>query len=354
MSSESKSARDVIAQEAAEWIVRRDRGLTPAGHRQFAAWREADPRHEAELRRIDCTWTKLDSAGSAPELVAMAERVFEQARARRRHRRIRRTMIVGLGAAAALAVGVFSWSQLGPDREDRIPRLVTENYRVLASTMRSMTLPDGSKAELNGSSRIEVAFTPAERRVILVEGEAHFIVEKNPDRPFFVTAGPVTVRAVGTAFNVRLETASIEVLVTEGQVKLEHASSAATASGDEKTAAGQPDLVRGQRAVINLATPATPANLEVAEVTPGQITDALGWQSTRLIFSNTPLDEVIAGFNHYNTHKLALGDARLRNRTLTGVFRADNLEGFMRLLEASVDVRTELRAPTETVLLPAR
>ena len=36
------------------------------------------------------------------------------------------------------------------------------------------------------------------------------------------------------------------------------------------------------------------------------------------------------------------------------VFRADNLEGFVRLLRHSIDVKAELRTPTETVLLPVR
>jgi transmembrane sensor len=220
--------------------------------------------------------------------------------------------------------------------------------------MQRNTLADGSVAELNGTSRIEVDYSAAERRVRLVEGEAHFVVEKDPDRPFFVTAGTVIVRAVGTAFNVRLESATVEVLVTEGKVKLEQSGSATTPVADSSFVEATPSLIQGQRAVINLVRVDAPAKVEINEVNPSEMTDALGWQSTRLVFNNTPLDEVIAGFNQYNTHRLTLGDARLRGRTLTGVFRADNLDGFVRLLQASVDVKAAPRTPTETVLLPVR
>jgi len=72
------------------------------------------------------------------------------------------------------------------------------------------------------------------------------------------------------------------------------------------------------------------------------------------VFNNTPLHEVVAGFNEYNAHRLTIGDSRIRGRILTGVFRADNLDGFVRLLRASLDVKAEQRTSHETVLLPAR
>ena len=344
----------VVSRTAAEWVARRDRGLSPAEARAFMEWRAADPRHELELARLSGTWHELDSAGSVPELELMADAFLHRARARLRRRRILRAASLTFAAAAALVLGVFTWNHRPSTGTAHSPQRVTENYRVLASTMKRMTLPDGSVAELNGTSRIEIAFTPVERRVHLLDGEAHFVVEKNPDWPFFVTAGPVTVRAVGTAFNVRLESASIEVLVTEGKVKLESADSSSPPISNAPVTDADSSLVQGQRAVINLATTVTGPNVAVGEITPLEMNDALGWQSIRLVFSNTPLEEVVAGFNHYNQVRLVLGDPRLRTRTLTGVFRADNLEGFVRLLRASVDVKTETRAPSEIVLLPIR
>jgi transmembrane sensor len=54
-------------------------------------------------------------------------------------------------------------------------------------------------------------------------GEAHFFVEKDPQRPFVVNAAGIDVRAVGTAFNVRIDPAAVEVLVTEGRVRVDPA-----------------------------------------------------------------------------------------------------------------------------------
>lgn len=344
-----------IAQNAANWVVRRDRGFTAAELREFTTWRNEDARHAAEFDRIAGAWRAMDAMGAAPELAALADEIVVRARARRAHRLRVRLAGFAAAAAAALVLGFVGWNQFRPDVRSFTPRLPSENYRVLPSTVQRLTLPDGSVAELNGASRVEVEFTATARRVRLVEGEAHFIVAPNAERPFFVMAGQVTVRAVGTAFNVRLASEEIEVLVTEGTVKLERGGQgtveAAGASAEDDAA---PALSIGQRAVISRAVAAPAPAIAIGEVDQAAIAATLGWQSTRLVFNNTPLDEVVDGFNRYNAQRLTLGDPKLRTRTLTGVFRADNLDGFLRLLKASVDVKGERRTPTETVLLPVR
>ncbi len=82
-------------------------------------------------------------------------------------------------------------------------------------------LEDGSVVELNALTKLDVQYTPTERRVRLVRGEAYFIVAKNPQRPFRVSANQVTVQAVGTAFSVGLDPKELSVLVTEGKVRVE-------------------------------------------------------------------------------------------------------------------------------------
>ena len=353
-----------ITQQAAEWVVRRDRGLSAAEKRALAKWEEADPRHRVELDRIRGAWNGLNGIGAVPDLVAMADDIAMRARVRRARRRVGRSIFAMSAAAAVITLGFVGWPRMTVPAPSRAA-LVSENVRIIDSTLRRMALPDGSTAELNGNSRIEVEFTPTERRVRLTEGETYFIVAKNPERPFFVTAGPVTVRAVGTAFNVRVATGEIEVLVTEGKVQIEHdypaASGPAASSGLPTSPAAAhagstapAALVAGQRAVIDRAASRAAPAVAINEVSRAEINDALGWQTTRLVFNNTPLEEVVAGFNHFNHHQLTLGDPKLRHRGLTGTFRADNLEGFIALLKASIDVKAELRTPTETVLLPMR
>ena len=336
-----------ISQEAAEWVIRRDRGLSADEKPLFDAWL-GEPVHREEFLRVAASWRGLDHLTSEPSLAAAAEAVVSGVKARKARRRF--TVMTGgcLAAAAAVAFGCFLWLRPVPAPE--------VNYQIIASTSREVTLSDGSIAMLNGDSRIETDYTPEARRIRLVQGEAHFTVAKNPQRPFYVIAGPVSVRAVGTAFNVRLGSSAVEVLVTEGRVQVNdsiHGGSllpaVSAAALDEQ--ADEALLVAGQQVVINLAPIANaPAQASVAVVTPAEMERSLAWQSTQLVFDDTPLDDVVTAFNHYNRRALVVGDAELGNRRITGVFRADNLDGFLRLLEAGGDVRTESRGENGTVL----
>lgn len=330
-----------IAAEASAWMARRDRGLSGAERCEFECWRAADARHAREFARLEAAWRGLDRMREVPALEQMAEAVVARAQARRQRTR-RAWSFVSLAAAAAVALMLTR----GPEapRPAAIAR-APENVRVLASTLARETLPDGSVVELNGTSRIAVEFTPEVRHVRLVAGEAHFVVAKNPARPFLVSAAGVTVRAVGTAFNVRMAPEALEVLVTEGRVSVQNPPASGTAPGEPVA------LAAGQRAVVPLRVDTVDV-VSVRDVSRSEMDDYLAWQSTRLVFDNTSLAEVVDAFNRYNGHVLVLGDPRLANRRLTGVFRADNLDGFVRLLRASADVRSERRGEREVVLLP--
>jgi transmembrane sensor len=350
-SGEEPSSAEAIAAAAADWVVRRDRGLSVREQDEFARWQAADPRHAAELTRQYDAWASLDAIKAAPDLSALADDIFDRARARRARRR--RIVFSLLGAAAAIAL---TWSTLlqrdANGRSTGTLAPAKASVQVLASTARHQFLPDGSVAELNGDSLIELDFTPAERRVRLVRGEAHFFVSKNAQRPFLVTAGSVTVRAVGTAFNVRLGANSgLEVLVTEGKVRLDGTASVSTPAAPEPAA---PALTVGQRAHVEPAAAGELPAVSIDRPKPHEVDEALGWQAMRLVFDRTSLDEVVAAFNRHNIRQFVIADPTLRSLTLTGTFRADNAQAFSRLLEASIDVRAEPRAGDVIALVPAR
>jgi transmembrane sensor len=341
-----------LAQTAAQWVVSRDRGLNSAESKALSEWLAADARHAAEYARIEKGWTSLDRIGGVPELASLTDAIETRCKSRRRRRRIP-ILAFGFLAAAAAVAGVLIWAgaRVGPvSAEMENP---AKNYVVLASTAHRAQLPDGSVAQLKGDSRIETEYVPGERRVRLLRGEAEFVVARNPERPFIVSAGPVTVRAVGTDFVVRLAPGLVEVLVTEGKVHVADApeagaepnSSAARLGGESFASA----LVANERAVIHTARGAG-ASLTIDKPTPAELDEALAWESTRLVFDQTPLDQVVGAFNRYNTHKLTLVDPALRARTLTGVFRTDNLAGFIRLLPASIDVVVEANGDNQTLL----
>lgn len=305
---------------AARWVARRDRGLTPAEQDEFLQWLAADPRHGERLARHQRGWNELARLSLwRPEHAAEPNPDVLAPPRRSRTPILRWVAPVTLAAAAAIAVGFLVL---------RSPTASIPDTVAAEPGYRQQVLDDGSLVELNRGARLTVAYAPAERRVRLAQGEALFTVAKDATRPFVVEAGGVTIRALGTAFTVRLGSAAVEVLVTEGRVELNRPTAPLAAA---------PQVEAGQRVSIPFAGPPAPT----VTVTPEEIERTLAWQPRLLEFASTPLAEVAVAFNRRNRVQLVVADEALRSLPIGASFRSDNLDGFVRLLETSFGVRCE-------------
>ena len=340
-----------VAHEAAAWVLRGDRRLTPAEQDEFSAWLAADPRHGAQLARHRHHWRQLDRLGQwLPE---HSERPNPDLLAPPLRRRLGRfiPVVLPLAAAAAIIALALIWFQARPSSAsaDRA------NASAIVAAPSERTLPDGSIVALNRGAEVAVDFSAAERRVQLKRGEAHFVVTKDATRPFVVTAEGVTVRAVGTAFNVRLDSAAVEVLVTEGQVALardgdgtKEAGGGNSGSRNSPSASSPAALLSARQRAVVSRSPATAP--QIATLTPGEIERVLAWQHRLLDFTAAPLAEIVAAFNRRNAVQLVLADSELAVVRISAAFRSDNVAGFVHLLEAGFGVRAERRGETEIVL----
>lgn len=326
---------------AAAWLAQRDEGLTADEAADFERWQQADPQHAAAVARLERTWTALQQLREfRPESRVHPNRdLLAAARPAARIIPFPSAALAGLAAAAAIAAFVW-W----PHPAALAPEVATAPavYATTAGGYQRVTLDDGSLLELNADSRVRVAYTRAERRVQLERGEGHFTVAKNPQRPFFVVAGNVAVRAVGTAFNVRLAGDEVEVLVTEGRVRVENQAAGAAAP------AGAPELGVGQRLVLSAQTGAAPVQPE--NLAPEAVQQVLAWQGSWLRFVDTPLASVVDQFNRHNRLQIELADASLASMPVDGNFRAENVEAFLRLLDSQPSLTVDRVDPDRIIL----
>ena len=326
MSSPSPdSPENTLRATAARWAVRRDRGLSAAESIDYELWLAADPRHAAAMQRTSAAWSLLDripESAAAPILAA----------ATRRRSFWRRTVTFGsLAAAAALAVGLFVWSRpLPADPTLSAPALSA------TTTPRLVTLSDGTVVQLNTGGAVVEEFTADTRHVTLTRGEAHFAVAKNPARPFIVQAGALQVRAVGTAFNIHLQSAAVDVIVTEGRVQL------TTGTPDA------PALNAGERATLRRA--AAGPTLVVARIDAAAITQTLAWREPLMRLGGATLAELAAEFERATGRRLVLADPALADLRFGGRFRADDIDGFTHLLASTLDLDVERTADGAIVL----
>jgi transmembrane sensor len=329
-----------IREAAADWLARRDAGLSAPEELDYATWLDADPAHRTALDGLDFAWRTLDR----PLANGVADAVLGELAYRARLRRQRRTVACGVAALVLFLGGGLGWQALRPPSDQRMPTAVSAV--VLLPSIQS--LPDGSVAELRDGAEITVEFTDAQRRVVLRHGEAYFKVAKNPARPFVVAAGDVEVRAVGTAFSVDFGQSTVEVLVTEGKVSV-----ATTARKSAPAGATQPmpeplfvDAGHG----LTVLTSARPEQAERRPVSDADLQSRLAWRSPRLEFSGTPLIEAIALINRHNRVQFIIEDPELARTRVSGIFGAVNTAAFVRLLESGFDIQSERRGADEIVL----
>jgi len=265
-------------------------------------------------------------------------RVLAELSGRAVRRRRRRIAAGAIACAVAMLAAIGAW-QLRP------PGKAVPDTIALTAPLREV-LPDGSVIERKSDAAYEVRFDENTRRVVLTRGTAHFDVAKNPERPFVVTAGRVSVRAVGTAFSVEFDQSAVAVLVTEGQVAVAPVDADDWPTEETKVEAGT-------GVVIGVAPPADGRAPVVQPVSATTMEQKLAWRVRLVEFSGTPLTDAIAVLNAHNRVQFSIADPTLSQVKLSGVIRADQIAGVVRLLEEE-GVRVERRGDSEIVLFGDR
>lgn len=333
---------------AARWVARRDAGLSPGEEAELQRWIDADPGHRAALAFYGATWSTLAQParnGAAASLEKHLEKLAHR-------RRQRRTILAASLALVLLTGGVVRWNIA-----DRSAPLAPASSVVHAPPRQS--LPDGSVVELKGNSRISIEYGESARRIVLLEGEAHFDVKPDATRPFLVSAAGVDVRAIGTAFSVQKSAAAIEVLVTHGKVAVERPASPHAGISTITATPAQPlaAVEAGNLVVVTISEAAVAAVAPALRpVSQTEMDQRMAWRSPRLEFTRTPLGEAAALINRHalpGTPQLAVSDPAVAALRISGVFRADNLDAFVLLVEGVFDVKAE-RSDSTILLRSAR
>jgi transmembrane sensor len=127
------------------------------------------------------------------------------------------TLVVMLASRGSQRQQKFAYSFITSSKE------LIENINTSGKPT-SFRLPDGSTVELGSNSRISYAnnFDSAATRDVYLSGEAFFVVEKNPARPFRVFSNEVMTKVLGTSFTVRSfeKDTVIQVSVKTGKVSV--------------------------------------------------------------------------------------------------------------------------------------
>lgn len=317
---------ETIDEAAAAWVARIDRApLSAAEEAELDAWLAADSRRQGAFAKANAVMIYADRArplGSAYD-DGEADMFIRPLAVDRADGSTRRwALTVGGAAAATVAAAAVG---IGYEVWRPAQRFETER-----GELRRLPLQDGTVVTLNTATKVAVKFTTARRDVQLLEGEALFDVAKNPKRPFYVDAGDIRVRAVGTSFTVRkLPGNPTQVLVREGIVEV---------TRKDRGAVGAVRLIANQQVFARPNAPLAPSDLA-----PAVVVRELMWRQGMLSFEGASLREAAAEFSRYSDPQIAVDDPTIANETITGLFSANDPAGFAQAVALSLNlsVRTE-------------
>ena len=282
---------------------------------QVQDWAQADSRHRQYLEQMALLW---HSSAQAKDFASIdVSRDFNKVKARLaigRQAEISRSLpskahwwvpLTKIAAAVVLLLGIglgFK-GQLGQLLFHRDNATEATNHPV------TVTLSDGTRIHLNTHARLTYPerFSGHERTVTLT-GEAFFEVAKNQEKPFVIASGAVLTRVLGTSFLVNAAREdSVLVSVVTGKVAL-------SAPGKRT---GRLTMTPGERGTYHQG---------VLTKAPYRDINLLAWKTGRLVFRNTPLQQVANDLSHYFHQPFRLQSKELESCALSSTFNRPSLE----------------------------
>ncbi|MGK6355707.1 FecR family protein [Sphingomonas sp. DT-207] len=224
-----------------------------------------------------------------------------------------------IAAALVLAVtGLISLVWMGDEPATRIAAAPAPSFATEVGQRKRMILPDSSRVALDTDSEIAIRMDDTARTVTLRRGRAYFKVTKDPKRPFVVVAGDKRVRAVGTAFEVRIDAERVIVTVVEGTVEVAERRGAQPAAHTARIDAGTQ--------LVTLAR----NDWAIHRIDPDQATT---WLTGRLSFVDEPLAMAVGDMNRYARQKLVFRNGQVPDERILGVFRAGDTLALAQAIE---------------------
>lgn len=200
-----------------------------------------------------------------------------------------------------------------------------EKYVVYGSK-EELVLPDGSHLWLNSGTHVLYPENFGKKtREIFITGEAYMNIAKDPERPFVVSTSTVSIKVLGTQFNLKsyVEDENVVINLIEGSVSISNA--------DE------------DNEMIKIMNPGDVLSYNKSDREFSSdffsVDSYTSWKDGHLFFRNESLGTIAAHLERRYNVKIVIYDDEIRNKkfyvafvnneTLDQIFEAFNVDGEM-------------------------
>lgn len=207
---------------------------------------------------------------------------------------------------------------------------------------KEVILPDGTEVWINSGTTFKYASNYGKtNREIYLKGEAYFNVTRDTTKTFIVHAENITIKVLGTSFNVMCypELKTIETTVISGTVSLENSE----ISEDKKVVIlnkkekatflknQQKIYITKNRSKDESKETVDPIELKKISLTEEEADYIASWKDHNLSFNNESFGEMAFKLQRWFNVKIVIEDEKLRNYRYKGKF--DNAKSIFQVLE---------------------
>ncbi|HEX8545942.1 MAG TPA: FecR domain-containing protein [Cytophagaceae bacterium] len=216
-----------------------------------------------------------------------------------RNRNILRAAVI-LIIALGLGIGINSFN-----------KTILEITAIAAKgEKREIVLSDGSIVVLNSNSSITYPENFGDTRNVKLSGEAYFKVHHNPQKPFIVAVHGVSVKVLGTSFNIEsYDHRETKVSVLAGKVEV------SSPSGKKV------QLIKNQQASLKEDSDFS--------LLKENSRDGIAWTENIIILKNTTLAETAKIIENWYNVQIDFEDKSLEELTISGKFKEEKLENVL-------------------------
>ena len=241
------------------------------------------------------------------------------------------TYISRIAAVLFIPLLIFSGYLFFLIHQDKLlnGRLTMQQVYASPGSRVHFVLPDNSEVWLNSGSTLEypMNLNHKKQRRVKLNGQGYFKVEHNEKRPFFVEAGELNIKVLGTSFDVSTYANDqfISSTLEKGSIALLNLQGTEVAR-----------LNPGQKALLNKQT-----NKLFIEDVDTRLTTS--WKDGNLIFRNTPLNEVTKQLERWFNCNISVSSKLLNSEILyTATIQDETLGEVLKMIEISTSVKTKI------------
>jgi transmembrane sensor len=247
-----------------------------------------------------------------------------------------------------------------------IPRESFSELNVPLGSKAKFSLPDGTTVMLNAGSKLKYDnWFGISDRVIELEGEGYFKVAKDASKPFIVKTSYLSVRALGTEFNVKAypDDKTIETTLVEGAVNIESISDSKVAEIHVLKPNQKFTYFKKDSSIVNETSGAKekienktqpPEKQKISSI-PRLVTEniniepVISWKENRWIFEKQSLSQIAIALERKFDVQIKFESERLKTFRFTGIIINEPIEQVLEVMSITAPLIFKLKGRVVTL-----